>query len=122
MLVDTLDDGDVANGFAIYSDWGEEKLVGTVAELGLFAIDHGVGETIHVAGGLPNLRMHDDGGIKALYVVAALHKVAPPSLLNIVTQLDSEGAVVIEAVVAAVDFGGLKNKTAALTQADDVFH
>ena len=122
LLVDTLDDGDVANGFAIYSYGGEEKLIGTVAELGLFAIDHGVGESIHVSRCLPYLRVHDDGRIEALYVVAALHKVAPPSLLNIVTQLDSEGPVVIEAVVAAVDFGGLKNKTAALTQADDVFH
>jgi hypothetical protein len=66
--------------------------------------------------------VHDDGRIEALYVVAALHKVAPPSLLNIVTQLDSEGPVVIEAVIATVDFGRLENKTAAFTQADDVFH
>jgi hypothetical protein len=43
-------------------------------------------------------------------------------LLNIVTQFDSEGAIVIEAVVAAVDFGGLENKTAAFTQTDNVFH
>ncbi len=85
LLVDTLDDGDVANVFAIYADGGEEKLIGTVAEFGLFAIDHGVGETIYVARCLPDLWVHDDGGIEALYVVAALHEVPPPSLLNIVT-------------------------------------
>ena len=97
-------------------------MIGTVAEFGLFAIDHGVGETIYVARCLPDLRVHDDGGIEALYVVAALHEVPPPSLLNIVTQLDSKGSVVIEAVIAAVDFGRLENKTAAFTQADYVFH
>jgi hypothetical protein len=106
----------------IHTNWSEEKLIGTVAELGLFAIDHGVGEAIHVAGRLPDLRVHDDGGVEALHVVAALNEVTPPSLLDIVTQLDSEGAVVIEAVIAAVDFGGLKNETAAFAQADDVFH
>ena len=60
--------------------------------------------------------------IQALYVISVINHRSPPSLLNIVTQLDSKGSVVIEAVIAAVDFGRLENKTAAFTQADYVFH
>ena len=122
LLVDTLDNGDVTNSFAIHSDGGEEKLISTIAEFGFFAIDHGVGETIHVARRLPYLWVHDNGGIQALHIVAALNEVTPPSLFNIVSQFDSEGTVVIEAVIATVDFGGLKDETAAFAEADDVFH
>ena len=122
LLVDALDYGDVADGFAVYIDGGEEELIGAVAELRLFTVDHGIGKAIDVAGSFPDLWVHDDSGVEALHIVAALHEVAPPSLLDIVTQFDTEGAVVVKAIVAAVNFGGLKNETAAFAQADDIFH
>ena len=71
---------------------------------------------------LPDLRVHDDRRIEAFDIVAAMHHVAPPGLFDVVAQFDAERAVIIKAVVTAVDFGGRENESAALAKADNFFH
>ena len=100
----------------------KKELVGAVAELGFLAVDHGIGETVDVPGSFPDGGVHDNAGIEPFNVFAALDKVAPPGLLDVVAQFDAEWAVIKEAVVAAVDFGGGEDKASAFTEADEFFH
>src|SRR5690606_15649188 len=51
-----------------------------------------------------------------------LHDVGPPRILEVTFQLHAQGAVVPEAVDAAVDFGGLPDEAAAAAEGDDVVH
>src|SRR5579883_1762477 len=46
------------------------NLVRAEAMPALAAVDHGIGEVLHVARGLPDARMHQDGGVQRLDVVA----------------------------------------------------
>ena len=117
-----LEDGDVADRLAGDAHRGEEELVGAVAHLGLLAVDERVGEVVDVARSLPGRRVVDDRGIEADDVVATVDEILPPGLLDVVLQLDAEGAVVEEAVEAAVDVGGREDEPAAFAQVDDGFH
>lgn len=100
-----FEDGDVADGFAGDLDGGEEKLVGAVAHFRLLAVDHGVGEAADVAGCDPDLWVHDDGGVEADDVFAAVDHVLPPGVFDVLLNLGAEGAEVEESIVSAVDFG-----------------
>jgi hypothetical protein len=117
-----LEGADVADGLAVDHDGGEEQLVGAVALLAHLAVDERVGEAGDVARGLPDLRVHDDGGLDADDVVAAAHHVVPPAVADVLLQLGAERAVVEEAVEPAVDFGGLEDEAAALGERDDGVH
>ncbi len=117
-----LERGDVADGFALHHHGREEQLVRAVALLAHLAVHQRVGEAGDVAGRLPDLRVHDDRGLKPDDVVAAAHHVVPPAVADVLLQLGPERAVVEEAVEAAVDFGGLENEAAALGERDNVVH
>jgi hypothetical protein len=86
------------------------------------AITHRIAERIHVPARLPNLRMHDDGGVEAHDVLALAGHGVPPQFLHVALQLGTERAVIPKAVDAAVDFGGLKNESAAFAQRHDLLH
>jgi len=90
--------------------------------LGDFAVDERVGEAGDVAGGFPDLGVHDDGRLDADDVVAAADHVVPPAVADVLLQLDAEGAVVEEAVEAAIDLGGLEHEAAAFRERDEVVH
>ena len=78
----------------------------------------------------PDLRVHDDRAVETdhlkLAAVGAERRVAnhnqPPGVLEIALQLDTERAVVPEAVDPAVDFAALKNEPPPLAQGDDALH
>jgi len=108
--------------FAVNHDGREEQLVGAEALLARLAIHKGIGESVHVTGGLPDLRMHDDRGLEADDIVAPLHHTGPPASADVVLQRGTEGAVIEEAVETAVDFGGGKDEAPALGKRDEVFH
>ena len=97
-------------------------LVHAEARLALLAVAHDVAETVHVTGGFPDFRVADDGGVQADHVVAFFDHVEPPLAFDRALQGDPVGAVVPEAVEAAVDFGALKYEAAPFAQADDLFH
>ena len=69
-------------GAAVRADAGFGELVDAVALLAVHAVGHQVGELVEVSGGLPDLRMADDGRVQGDDVVARLHHVLPPQLLD----------------------------------------
>ena len=97
-------------------------LVHAETRLALLAVAHDVAETVDVSGGFPDFRVADDGGVQADHVVAFFDHVEPPLAFHRALQGDPVGAVVPEAVEAAVNFRTLKNETAPFAQADDLFH
>ena len=109
-------------------------MVVAVAPLRLAAVDHPVVKEVEVARDLPDLRVHDDRAVEARhlvgrgsaldrreFVVAGDH-VTPPAVLEIPLEGDTEGAVVPEAVQAAVDLTRLKDEAAPLRQRHDPVH
>src|SRR5207244_7464369 len=65
-------------GGAIVDPWEIVHLIGAEAPLALPAIDHGIGEVVQMAAGLPYGGVHEDGRVDADHVRAVLHEVAPP--------------------------------------------
>ena len=119
--------GDVADGLgnavgARDDDRGEEQLIRAVALFAYLAVHQRIGKAGDVAGGFPDLGVHDDRSLDADDIVAAAHHVGPPAVADVFLQLGTERAVVKEAVEAAVNLGGLEDKPAALGERDEVFH
>ena len=90
--------------------------------LALLAVDQRVGEAGDVARGLPDARVHEDRAVDADDVVARLHHVAPPGVLDVALELDAERAVVPAARQAAVDLARLEDEAAPLGEVHDLFH
>ena len=121
-VVLALQSADVADDRTVDGDRGKEELVSAETLFGDFAVHEWVAEAGDVAGGLPDLRVHDNGGFDADDVFAAADHVVPPAVADVFLELAAEGAVVEETVEAAVDFGGLEDETAALRERDDAVH
>ena len=93
----------------------EEQLVGAEAMVAVAALDERVGETGGgVAGGVPDLRRHEDGGIEADHIGALVDEGAPPVVLDVASHLDAKGAVIVGGGETAVDFAGLEYEAASL--------
>ena len=97
-------------------------LIGPKAPLALTTVHHRIGEVVDVAARLPHRGVHQDGRIEPDHVGAALHEVAPPDPLDVVSQLDPERTVVPARAGAPVDLTRLENESAALGQRDDDIH
>ena len=100
----------------------EEQLVGAIPHLRHLAVDERVGEAGDVAGGFPDLGVHDDGRFDADDVVATVNHVAPPALADVALKFHAQRAIVEETVQAAVDFGGRVDKAPALCERDEGLH
>ena len=72
-----------------------DEHVGAVALLAVLVVDEGVVEGIHVAAGLPDARVHEDGAVQTHDILVHLHHSLPPILLDIVLQLHAQLTVVI---------------------------
>ena len=119
---------------ALGLDPAAPDLIVAIAFLRLAAVDHEIVKQIVMAGAFPDLRMHDDrsnrgrsshrrrcAGERGQVVVAGDH-VAPPGFLDVALELDAQGAVIPEAVEAAVDFARLKQEAAPFAQRDEFVH
>src|SRR6266699_2299716 len=82
-------------------------------------IHHRITECAGVAAGLPDFRVHDDGGFEADDVPALLGHAAPPEILHVALEFCAERAVVPEAIDAAINLRRLKNEPAPLAQRHD---
>ena len=89
--------------FSFFSDISFKQNIHAIPRFALAAIDHWIGEILHMAGSFPHFGVHEDGGVEALDVAALSHG-APPGVLEIAQHLDSERAVVPAAVQAAINF------------------
>ena len=101
---------------------GVGELVGPEARLAGPAVHQGIGEAGDVAGGLPDLGVHQDGGVEAFDVVAGLDHRAPPAVLDVALELDAERAVVPDRAEPAIDLGGLEDEAAPLGEGNQLVH
>ena len=88
--------------------------IGPVALLGVFVVDEGVIEGTHVAGGLPDARMHENGGIDAHNVLIEARHGLPPVVLDVVLELDAHLAVIINGGQTVVNLAGREYETILL--------
>jgi len=86
------------------------------------AVDERVGEAADVAGGHPDLRVHDDRGLQPDHVVAELDRVPPPELADVAPEGDAVGPVVVQPPETAVDLAGGVHEPAALAERRDLLH
>ena len=98
-----------------------DELVGAMTGLAALAVQQGIGEAGHMAGGHPGLGVHDDGGIQAHVGGAFLHEFLHPGPLHVVLELHAQRAVVPAVGQAAVDLAARVYKAAVLAQVDDGF-
>ena len=75
-----------------------------------------------MAGSFPDARMRDDRAVNADHIGAPADCVVPPCVTDVTFEFGAHRAVVPEAVDAAVDFAGLKNKAAPFAEGDDLVH
>src|SRR5207244_12503603 len=101
-------------GGAIVGPRDGVHVVGAESPPALAAVDHGVGEVVQVATGLPDGGMHEDRRVDPHHVGAGLHEVAPPHALDVVLELHAERAIVPARAGTAVDLARLKDEAAAL--------
>ena len=99
-----------------------DELVGPVPGLAALAVQQGVGEARHMAGGDPGLGVHEDGGVQAHVVGALLDKLLQPRLFYIVFELHAQRAVVPGIGQTAVDLAAGIDKAPALAEIDDHLH
>ena len=105
-------------------------LVGAESAFARPAVHHHVVEQIEVAGGFPDLRVHNDRAVEADHLVflaagadrRAAHHVVPPGVLDVALELHAEWAVIPEPADSAVDLAALKYESAPLAQRDDPLH
>ena len=95
------------------------ELIGAVACLAGAAVQQGVREAGHMAGGHPCLGVHDDGSIQTHVIGAFLHKLFQPCLFDVVLELHAKGAVVPAVGQTAVDLGTGEHITTVLAEIDD---
>ncbi len=98
------------------------KIVFAESLLAVAAVDQGIGEGGEMTTGLPYPRCHQDRGIDADHVVAQLHHGAPPRVLDVALQQDTERPVVPRATEAPVDLAGREDEPAPLGEVDDTVH
>ncbi len=68
-----------------------DELIRAESLLALFAVHEGIREAPHVTGGHPHLGVHQNGRVQAHVVGGLLHKLLPPSPLDIVLELHAQG-------------------------------
>ena len=77
--------------------------VGAVALLAVFVVNERVVERVHMTGGFPGGRVHEDAGVDAHDVLVHAHHGGPPVLLDVVLQFGAELAVVVSRGEPVVD-------------------
>ena len=96
-----------------------DELIGAVACLAGAAVQQGVREAGNMAGGHPGLGVHDNGSVQADIVGALLHKLLQPCFLDVVLELNAQGAVIPAVGQTAVDLRTGENITTVLAEIDD---
>ena len=109
-------------GAAVRAGRGVVHLIDAVAAFAVHAVRHEVGELVKMAGRLPDHWMADDGGVQSDDVVALFDHIFPPKLLDGAAERRAIGAVIPEAIDAAVHFGALEDNAAPFAEGDDFVH
>ncbi len=104
-----------------FGDMVLDEHIGAVALLGVLVVNQRVIESVHVAGSLPNGRVHKDAAVQTDDVLVVLHHRFPPILLDVVFQFNAILAVVINGAQAVVNFTGRENEAVLFGVGDNLF-
>jgi hypothetical protein len=97
------------------------QVILTVPLVTVQALDQRVVEDLDVTGGDPDLTGQDHRGVQADDVVAAGDDGAPPLLLDVFLELDTERAVIPRRLGTAVNLAAGVHESPALGEVDDGF-
>ena len=95
-----------------------DKVICTVSLLGVFIIDKRVVESGYVAGSDPGLRMHENAGIDADYVLVETSHGFPPISLYVVFEFYTHLAVIINGGKSIINLAGREYETIFLAMCD----
>ena len=70
----------------------------------------------------PDGGARDDARVQAVHVLAPVHEVAPPQVLDVLLELAAERAVVVEPVEAVVDLARAEDEAALAAELHDLVH
>ena len=88
--------------------------IGPVALLGIFVVDEGVVEGSYVSGGLPDARVHENSGVNAHDILIQAGHGLPPIVFDVVFELDTHLAIVINGCQTVVNLAGREDKAILL--------
>ncbi len=86
------------------------------------AVYQRVGESAHVSGCHPCLRVHQDRRVETDVVLGFLYKLSPPGVFDILFQFCAQRAVIPCIGQATVNFGTRIDKPSVLGKGNDFFH
>ena len=112
----------VAYNLTVYAYRAVEYLIGTIAHLGNFTIDHRIRKSIHVSRSLPNIGMQNNRAIQSNHILTFMDHAIPPSCLDVALQLNSQRPIIKKTIQSAVDIRRQKNKSLALAKRNQIFH
>ena len=94
------------------------------AESGLagLAVNQRVGESAHVSGCHPSLRVHQDRRVETDIVLGFLYELPPPGVLDILFQFCAQRTVIPCIGKTTVNFGARIDKPSVLRKGNDFFH
>jgi hypothetical protein len=98
-----------------------DQVVFAVTLVAARALDEGVAENLDVTGCFPDFARQDDAGVETDDIVAALHHVVPPLLLDVLLESDSEGAVIPCGARSSIDLTCLENEATVLREGNNRF-
>ena len=99
-----------------------DELVRAEARLAGLAVHQRVVEAAHMAGGHPDLAVHQNRAVQARVIGGFLNEFLPPRALDVVLELHAEGAEIPRIRQTAVDFGAGKDKAAVLAERNQFVH
>ncbi len=100
-------------------DFGE---ISPEAPVAVLALDQRIRESVHVTGRLPDARVHQDGRIQPLDVVALVDHRTPPEIFDVTLELDPQRTVVPNGTGPSVDLRGLEDVATPLGERHDLVH
>jgi len=85
-------------------------------------LHQGVRETIDMAAGCPDPRVHHDRGVQTYHIIPTLDYRLPPGIFNIALKLHPHRAIIPAARQTTIYFAAGENESPSLTQRNDFIH
>ena len=106
------------------------QMIRAITRLALATVNHRIVESADVPRCFPDFWIHDDRAVDADDVNGfavwsrriAAHNIFPPCVFEIALQFGAKRTVIPEAVDAAINFGTLKDESAAAAECDNFIH
>jgi hypothetical protein len=95
-------------------------MVEPVALLGCLVIDQWIGKAFFVPGISEHVAVGQKAGFNTFNVIPLVNIVPPPSTLEVVFELNSQGTIIVCSLKSAVDFRAGEDEPTTLAEGDDL--